>query len=481
MDNIMKLDFIDELKIEGVKYKGYGVLPKYVMLDPDLTIEAKGIYAYFCSYAGAGNSAFPSRDKIIADLKIHKDTYYKHFNVIISQGYITVEQGHAHGGRGNGFAKNIYTLISNPKKFNAAPPDKKHNQAYSRIRFGGLEAAGFGFIPKAVMLDSRLPLKAKAIYAYFCCFSGSGNAAFPKKETMLYHLGITHNTYQKFYNTLVELNYITVVQRHVDGRLNVNDYYLNNNPDEEKASPKVILAIPSQSTKISDTQIQYTKKQDAQKQDAQKQDAQIWDTNINNIEINNLNNNQSINQQTAQPTIPAEPDTIDRLNDREDIVKIEDELLDNGTLPYEYLSDDRKLTAAIHYLTDWKRRNEFHETMSFSNKHPDIDLKQEAFNLFVEALIEMLTPAPRPMKLKGAFISYSKIYDRLVPYIKKTKYLSTQVLYLDKVEEAAIEGFINGCRNTEIKNHLQYMKSCIWTALQTGEIGILAQIKHDFG
>jgi hypothetical protein len=56
-DNVIKLDFIDELRIEGIKYKGYGVLPKYVMIDPDLTIEAKGIYAYFCSYAGSGNTA----------------------------------------------------------------------------------------------------------------------------------------------------------------------------------------------------------------------------------------------------------------------------------------------------------------------------------------------------------------------------------------------------------------------------------------
>ena len=94
-------------------------------------------------------------------------------------------------------------------------------------------------------------------------------------------------------------------------------------------------------------------------------------------------------------------------------------------------------------------------------------------------MIEMLTPQPQPMKLKGAFVSYSKVYDRLVPHIKQGEYSTG--LYLETVEEAAVEGFINGCRETEIRNHLQYMKACIWTALQTGEIGVLAQIKHDFG
>ena len=501
VNNVIKLDFIDELRIEGIKYKGYGVLPKYVMIDPDLTIEAKGIYAYFCSYAGSGNTAFPSRDKIVADLQINKDTYYKHFNVITSQGYIVVEQAHAHGGRGDGFTKNIYTLISNPKKFEEKPEDRKQNQAYIRIRFGGLEAAGFGFIPKAVMLDTSLPLKAKAIYAYFCGFTGSGNAAFPKVPVLLHHLGITKNTYYKFFNMLLQANYITTVQRYIGGRLSVNDYYLNDKPNAEIEPKRVILSGFCQSTNFSDTQaetpemqypnfsdtqsamakIQCPKFSDTQKQDTQKQDTQNSDTNINSNGINKFNINQSIHQQAAQPPAPAEPDEIERLSDEEYIEKIEDELTTAGTLPYSFLSDDKKLTVAIRSITEWQRRNDFYNNLKPEAKHNiyDVDLRHGAYNLFVEALIEMLTPQPQPMKLKGAFVSYSKVYDRLVPHIKQGEYSTG--LYLETVEEAAVEGFINGCRDTEIRNHLQYMKACIWTALQTGEIGVLAQIKHDFG
>lgn len=484
MDNVIKLDFIDELKIEGVKYKGYGVLPKYVMIDPDLTIEAKGIYAYFCSYAGAGNTAFPSRDKIVANLMINKDTYYKHFNVITSQGYIMVEQKHAHGGRGNGFTKNIYTLVSNPKKFEDKPEDVKHNQAYMRIRFGGLEAAGFGFIPKAVMLDSRLSLKAKAIYAYFCSFTGSGNAAFPKATTIFHHLNISKVPYYKYFNLLLDYNYISVEQRRINGQMSINDYYLNDKPNAEIKPMRTISSDSCQTGNSSDKQdrgiVFRTHKElsprdsfsDTQKPEDSFSDTQKPDTNINNTKTNNFNNNQSINQQAAQPPNPAEPEKIDGLIDEEYIEKIKDNLLEAGTLPYAFLSDDKKLTVAIRLITEW-------EIFSAENSYTGADarLRRSTYILFVEALIEMLTVQPQPMKLKGAFVIYSKVYDRLIRYLHKSGYS----LYITDVQDAAIDGFISGCRNTKIRNHLQYMKACIWTALQTGSVSIDAQIKHDFG
>jgi DNA-binding transcriptional MocR family regulator len=95
-----------------------------------------------------------------------------------------------------------------------------------------------------VMTDPRLNIKAKGIYAYFCVWTGSGNSAFPRKESILNHLGITHNTYQRYYKQLIDCNYITVVQRRVKGVMSINDYYLNDNPDVEK--------LPD--TKISDTE-----------------------------------------------------------------------------------------------------------------------------------------------------------------------------------------------------------------------------------
>ena len=39
----IKAEFITKLEIEGINFQGYGIIPKAVMLDPDLTLEAKAI------------------------------------------------------------------------------------------------------------------------------------------------------------------------------------------------------------------------------------------------------------------------------------------------------------------------------------------------------------------------------------------------------------------------------------------------------
>ena len=102
--------FTNILEVEGINAQGFGMIAKMVMLDQRLTIEAKAIYSYFCSYAGGGSTAFPSVSKIVYDLKISKDRYYKHFKLLVECGYISVRQNK----EGNKFANNIYTLNTNP-------------------------------------------------------------------------------------------------------------------------------------------------------------------------------------------------------------------------------------------------------------------------------------------------------------------------------------------------------------------------------
>ena len=117
MTNTVPDTLPDELRVKGVLSKGYGQLAKIVMLDPLLTLESKAIYAYFCSYCGGGtNTAFPGRDKIVHDLHVNKDTYYKHFKLLVSNGYISVEQ-RAGNSSHPGFHHNIYTIESFPFRF----------------------------------------------------------------------------------------------------------------------------------------------------------------------------------------------------------------------------------------------------------------------------------------------------------------------------------------------------------------------------
>ena len=82
----------DRIRSVGVNQKGYGSIPKMVMLDQDLDIKAKAVYAYFCSYTGAGDSCFPSRSKICGDLKISKDSLSKYMKQLADNGYLVIEQ-----------------------------------------------------------------------------------------------------------------------------------------------------------------------------------------------------------------------------------------------------------------------------------------------------------------------------------------------------------------------------------------------------
>lgn len=98
----------DILQVQGINSKGFGIVPKLVMQDRRLTAEAKAIYSYFCSYAGAGQTAFPSRSKIVFDLGMSIKRYYKHFNLLKEYGYIGVQQEKSETGQ---FKRNLYTLL----------------------------------------------------------------------------------------------------------------------------------------------------------------------------------------------------------------------------------------------------------------------------------------------------------------------------------------------------------------------------------
>lgn len=88
----------DMLVFENAAAHGFGTIPKLVMLDPQLTPQTKAIYAYFASFAGAGTTAFPRRSTIMRELRIGSvETYYRHFNQLIEQGYLSVEQRKAEG------------------------------------------------------------------------------------------------------------------------------------------------------------------------------------------------------------------------------------------------------------------------------------------------------------------------------------------------------------------------------------------------
>lgn len=86
-----------------------------------------------------------------------------------------------------------------------------------------------------VMFDQRLSCTAKVIYAYLASYSGAGQVSFPKVAVICRHLGLSENSFRKHMKQLVDTNYISRVQRHINGRLASNSYHLNDCPDTAAA------------------------------------------------------------------------------------------------------------------------------------------------------------------------------------------------------------------------------------------------------
>lgn len=110
------------LKASGVMEMGYGIIPKKVMRDKRLTVEAKAIYAYIASFAGSGNTSFPSVSLICDEIGMSNDRFYRHRKQLIELGYISVEQ--IRGGQGK-TGHNIYTLISHQDTEKFREPQNK--------------------------------------------------------------------------------------------------------------------------------------------------------------------------------------------------------------------------------------------------------------------------------------------------------------------------------------------------------------------
>lgn len=89
--------------------KGYGRVTKVTMQDRNLTIQAKGIYAYLCSFAGGKDEAHPTLSRMSYDLKMDRKTIQKHIKLLVEHEYIEIN--HKCYSQSKQFAPNYYTIL----------------------------------------------------------------------------------------------------------------------------------------------------------------------------------------------------------------------------------------------------------------------------------------------------------------------------------------------------------------------------------
>jgi len=399
----------DVLKVEGVNCMGFGTVPKAVMHDTELTLEAKAIYAYFCAFAGSGSTLFPGRETILNDLGLSKKGYYSHYKLLLKHGYIRVAKSVGK------FTHNTYVLESNPKKL-IENPKNTHDELKTSL----LKSKGYGTIPRAVMCDRRLDIKAKGIYAYLASYTGAGTVAFPQWRHLLHHLQISEKTYYKYYGQLIDCNYISVEQRREKGQYRINDYILNELPDEEKTAKapcgkKEDTAIIEDSAGISP----YSKKED---------------TIINKGNINSFIINRSINPSGTDES-ETDLDVIDGLMDltaeKENILTVR-----NGL-------DRLSAKAVIYELTEW-------EFSSKHSRHPEI------FALAADCMVEMVSSAKMSVYC-GESVSCEDVIARLDRCVHHGSLTGFMDWFID--EYAAVR------KDYRIHAPIPHMKSCLWTSM----------------
>lgn len=345
MGTVIQVNWADVLRTEGINAKGYGLLPKYPMIDTDLTLTAKTIYAYLCSLSGNGESTYPSVETIKSHLGFGKKAYESNFKQLLDAGYVIRQKQRGERSR---FDHNLYILASNPKKFEQMreAAGEGSSQLISRICVSGLKSVGYGMIPRTVMCDARLSYKAKGLYAYFAAFTGAGNVAFPSLEQITRQLDINKDTYYKYMRELTSLNYITIVQLH-NGKFAGNQYYLNDKPDEASVQKKHIVQASDK---------QFPKKETVVKKQLPKKEPPVKKTPEKEIPDNLSLEEQAAENQFTEKETPKKEATNNNT--------VPNNTLSNISSVYYQVNLSTKDLKLIRWI-DSKKREDLQETLYY--------------------------------------------------------------------------------------------------------------------
>lgn len=197
----------DILRASGIYKNGYGTIPRLVMLDRRLSMGAKGVYAYLCSYAGAGEIAFPYRAKLTQELNISVHTYCGYMEQLKESGYIQKEQVR----KGTKFSHNIYTInqFIPYTEYQRVLKENGIEAEGPQMPYVDIDELGYGKIPKSVTTDSRLSVKAKAIFAYI---ASSNHRLNSQTCAWGYVCGIMQTSKTTFYKSINELLHLGCIE-----------------------------------------------------------------------------------------------------------------------------------------------------------------------------------------------------------------------------------------------------------------------------
>ena len=204
--------------------------------------------------------------------------------------------------------------------------------AEDKIKGLSINKDGYGFIPKAVMQDKNLSIATKAVYSYFCSFTGAGDSCFPTRKKICFDLNISNDSLSKYLQQLVNNGYLQIKQIKENGRFSHNVYTL---PDMKLPCPK-----------ISDTE----------ETERGKTDTKSNSIKSNNVSKNNIENNIISEFETLWKMYPRKQGKTKALKAYQKAIKegVSFETVEQGIKDYcEYIKKSKTKAEYIKHGSTW--------------------------------------------------------------------------------------------------------------------------------
>ncbi|MEF2918967.1 MAG: helix-turn-helix domain-containing protein, partial [Acutalibacteraceae bacterium] len=415
----------------------YGIVYKAVMTDERLSLTAKAIYAYLCSYTGSKGIVFPSRARILGELKLSKNTYYEHLNQLVELDYVVIEK------RKNFLNRNQYVINDNPS---------------SLATENGIKSLGYGIIPKSVMVNPNLTAKAKGLMAYFYALAGNGTGAFPTKKVIQKQLGISNTAYYNALHQLEENNYLTITQRKSEGKFEQNEYIITN----------------FTSSQNQDTQGTEQQNQNTNNEEENAQNTQNCDNNNNTSPNNKADQSAPISQnKDTKNTNAQNKDTNSKreytLNTQ--ICDIQNCDNNNNNKVYNKNISLNKYHISSSYskvsIRKKSKTDKLVERIKELSYYDDImSSPHKSFNaLYHTAVTALISLATKPFTHRTEKISENDIHN----LIKLSTRNDTYGLSLRDLLYTVIDKFMDIKDEYTIHNITGYLKSMLYTEMLVGE------------
>jgi len=111
----------------NVENNGYGIIFKSLTRNPNIDIEAKGLFSYLTTYAGSKDNAYPSVDLICHELNISTKRFQKYRKQLVEAGYLSISREKS----SNLYGRNVYTLYHEPRQVQIRPVENETMQIES--------------------------------------------------------------------------------------------------------------------------------------------------------------------------------------------------------------------------------------------------------------------------------------------------------------------------------------------------------------